>query len=256
MGSHALVFSEDQLQFRNEHHLQRLIIPGFCYNSTVMEHKSSSALPPSADSRKTPTHQLLLLPLGCLIRSPLLFIGIILVGYLLWGFSTGEITLLWTTVPEFDTWKIDSAFTSVEDTNGETWKIRYESKNNTVFEGLVRHTSPINERAFPLLSHDILVTTGDFSDPAKVRTSVSNHRFYWYSDQSNRPKGTINLLHTVPSTEEIYTQLTQIRKGDTVRIQGIEILDISRYDQQGDFRGSWADAGCNTLLVTSVEILP
>jgi hypothetical protein len=122
MGSHALVFSEDQLQFRNEHHLQRLIIPGFCYNSTVMEHKSSSALPPSADSRKTPTHQLLLLPLGCLIRSPLLFIGIILVGYLLWGFSTGEITLLWTTVPEFDTWKIDSAFTSVEDTNGKPGK--------------------------------------------------------------------------------------------------------------------------------------
>jgi len=50
--------------------------------------------------------------------------------------------------------------------------------------------------------------------------------------------------------------LTQIRKGDTVRIQGIEILEISRYDQQGDFRGSWADAGCNTLLVIDVQIVP
>lgn len=182
--------------------------------------------------------------------------GIFLIGYLLWGFSTSQITLLWTTIPEFDTWKIDSSFTSVEDSRGESWKIRYESKNTTIFEGLVRHASPINERAFPLLSHDILVTSGDFADSSIVRTSVSNHRFYWYSDQQNRPQGTINLLHTVPSTEEIYHQLAQVRKGDRVRIKGIEILDINRYDQQGNFRGSWADAGCNTLLVTSVEILP
>jgi hypothetical protein len=220
-----------------------------------MERKHS--VNPSTDDAPEPsTSQLFLIPLGCLIRSPLLFMGIFLIGYLLWGFSTGQITLLWTTIPEFDTWKIDSSFTTVEDSGGESWKIRYESKNTTIFEGLVRHTSPINERAFPLLSHDILVTSGDFSDPSIVRTSVSNHRFYWYSEQQNRPQGTINLLHTVPSTEEIYQQLAQVRKGDRVRIKGIEILDINRYDQQGEFRGSWADAGCNTLLVTSVEILP
>jgi len=220
-----------------------------------MERKHS--VNPSTDDAPEPsTSQLFLIPLGCLIRSPLLFMGIFMIGYLLWGFSTGQITLLWTTIPEFDTWKIDSSFTTVEDSGGESWKIRYESKNTTIFEGLVRHTSPINERAFPLLSHDILVTSGDFSDPSIVRTSVSNHRFYWYSEQQNRPQGTINLLHTVPSTEEIYQQLAQVRKGDRVRIKGIEILDINRYDQQGEFRGSWADAGCNTLLVTSVEILP
>ena len=221
-----------------------------------MERKYSANL--SADETPKPsTSQLFLIPLGCLIRSPLLFMGIFLIGYLLWGFLTGQITLLWTTIPEFDTWKIDSSFTSIEDSQGESWKIRYESKNTTIFEGLVRHASPINERAFPLLSHDILVTSGDFADSSIVRTSVSNHRFSsWYSDQQNRPQGTINLLHTVPSTEEIYQQLTEVRKGDRVRIKGIEILDINRYDQQGEFRGSWADAGCNTLLVTSVEILP
>ncbi len=243
------------LQFRNAYHLQVLIIPGFCYNSTVMEIKPSS-LPSAPQSDPPSKSQLLLIPLGCLIRSPLLFIGTFLIGYLFWSISTGEITLLWTTVPEFDSWKIDSAFTSVEKSNGEKWKIRYESKNTVIFEGLVRHASPINERAFPLLSHDILVTSGEFSEPTIVRTSVSNHRFYWYSNQSWRPRGAINLLHTVPSTEEIYNQLSQVRKGHTVRIKGTEILDIARYDQQGAFRGSWADAGCNTLLVTSVEILP
>lgn len=220
-----------------------------------MERKSS-ADSSTGKANKPSTRQLFLIPLGCLIRSPLLFIGIFLVGYLLWGSSRGEITLFWATVPEFDSWKIDSAFTSVENNDGEIWKIRYESKNPTLFEGLVRHASPIHERAFPLLSHDILVTSGEFANPSIVRTSVSNHRFYWYAQQSNRPSGTINLLHTVPSTEEIYKQLTQIRQGNTVRVKGIEILDIARYDQQGEFRGSWADAGCNTLLVISVEILP
>jgi hypothetical protein len=136
-----------------------------------MERKHS--VNPSTDDAPEPsTSQLFLIPLGCLIRSPLLFMGIFMIGYLLWGFSTGQITLLWTTIPEFETWKIDSSFTTVEDSGGESWKIRYESKNTTIFEGLVRHTSPINERAFPLLSHDILVTSGDFSDPSIVRTSV------------------------------------------------------------------------------------
>lgn len=248
-------FPTSHLQIRNAHHLHRSIIPAFCYNSTKMKSRISRE-----ENQPTPQSpsisQILLLPLGCLIRSPLILIGAFLAGYLLWAVSTGEITLLWTTVPEFDTWKINSAFTSVESESGETWTIRYESKNSTVFEGLVRHTSPINESAFPLLTHDILVTSGEFANTSIVRTSVSNHRFYWYSDQTSRPQGTINLLHTVPASEEIFNRLTQIRKGDTVRITGIEILDIARYDQQGEFRGSWSDAGCNTLLVTSVEIIP
>lgn len=84
-----------------------------------MERKHSANLPPD-ETPKPSTSQLFLIPLGCLIRSPLLFMGIFLIGYVLWGFSTGQITLLWTTIPEFDTWKIDSSFTAVEDSKGET----------------------------------------------------------------------------------------------------------------------------------------
>ncbi|MEN4012828.1 MAG: hypothetical protein AB1453_07390 [Chloroflexota bacterium] len=199
---------------------------------------------------------LLLTPLGCLIRSPLLFLAFFLVGFLVWSVSTGNLTGLWAVVPEFDTWQIDHAFTTIEDEDGEIWKIRYESKNATTFEGLIRHASAINERAFPLLSHDILVTSGQFADKQAVRTSVSNHRFYWYTDQSSYPQGKINLLHTVPSSPDIYQQLAEVKSGQQVRITGIEILDIARYDQQGKYLGAWADAGCNTLLVTSVEIFP
>jgi hypothetical protein len=223
-----------------------------------MNRKSNSY--PSAQPESPPeapsTLQLLLTPLGCLIRSPLLFLVAFLAGFLIWSLSTGRLSGLWATVPEFNAWQIDHAFTSVEDADGEIWKIRYESRNTTAFEGLVRHTSAINERAFPLLSHDILVTSGEFADKSIVRTSVSNHRFYWYSEQSSRPQGKINLLHTVPASPEIFEQLTAIRYGQQVRIRGIEILDIAYYDRQGEYRGAWADAGCNTLLVTSVEILP
>lgn len=212
--------------------------------------------PPETPPQPPSTVQLLLTPLGCLIRSPLLFLVILLAGFLIGSLSTGSLSGLWTVVPEFSTWRIDHAFTSVEDPDGETWKIRYESRNTTTFEGLVRHASDFNERTFPLLSHDILVTSGEFADKNTVRASVSNHRFYWYSEQSSHPQGRINLLHTVPASPEIYEQLAGVKSGQQVRIKGIEILDIAYYDRQGDYRGAWADAGCNTLLVTSVEILP
>lgn len=36
--------------------------------------------------------------------------------------------------------------------------------------------------------------------------------------------------------------------------RGCEILRIERFDPQGNFLGAWQDAGCNSILVKSVEI--
>ncbi len=106
-----------------------------------------------------------------------------------------------------------------------------------------------------ILTHDILVTSGEYADPAVVKTSVANHRFRWHSTGTTRPKGAINLLHTVPANEEIYRQLLQIHAQDEVIITGREILTIEAYDQDGNYLGEWHDTGCNTLLVNSVTVL-
>ncbi len=133
------------------------------------------------------------------------------------------------------------------------WYISYESDTINTFSGIVRHTSRINEGKFPMLTHDILVTSGDFSDASVVRTSVMNHRFFWSSRLPTRPNGTINLLHTFPLDEQVLTDLYAIDHGDTVTIRGYEILSIDRR-KNASFRGTWKDSGCNTLLVTEVII--
>jgi len=88
-----------------------------------------------------------------------------------------------------------------------------------------------------------------------VNTSVSNHHFTWFANNQNYPQGMINLLHTVPYDDQIRDQLMQIRSGQTVRIIGREIYDIRFYKDEKNWNSKWQDAGCNTLLVTSVEIL-
>ena len=139
--------------------------------------------------------------------------------------------------------------------NGPAWDISYETGKIRSFAGLVRHTSPINEPAFSILTFDILVTSGDYADESLVQTSVQNHHFTWFAPELDNPQGKINLLHTVPSNEEINRQLTQIQNGDTVIISGYEIYRIDGYDSQGNSLGFWQDSGCNTTLITEVKIV-
>lgn len=136
----------------------------------------------------------------------------------------------------------------------QNWKISYETTEESTFTGVVRHTSRINERQFPMLTHDILVTFGDYADPSLVRTSVNNHRFIWSATTDKQPAGRINLIHAMPMNEEMLVALYGIKHGDQVTIKGYEIYDIDYY-QRDAYKGKWKDAGCNTLLVSEVIIL-
>ena len=120
--------------------------------------------------------------------------------------------------------------------------------------GVVRHINHWHDASVPFMSHDILITTDDFANPDLVRTWVFQHK-YLYRYDDGHPKGKINLLHIFPATKEIYAQLQQIDKWDTVSISGREILIINLYDAEGKNTGYFKDMGCNTILVTSVTIM-
>lgn len=141
----------------------------------------------------------------------------------------------------------------IAEPDGRTWDIQFEYTANSTFSGVVRHTSRWHNASMPFMSHDILVTTGDFANADLVRTSVSNHHFRWRS-QEKKPSGTINLLHIFPATEDIFNQLLEIKEWDHVTISGREILRINRFDADGQNLGYWKDTGCNSILVTSVII--
>jgi len=165
-------------------------------------------------------------------------------------------TLLGFDAPvNFDQIMSSNGFHDVTLENGRAFDISYETSSKRDFSGLVRHTSAIHERTFAILTFDILVTSGEFANPDLVQTSVSNHHFSWRSSTNSDPAGSINLLHTVPINEEVNQALRSIRDGDIVIITGYDIYQIQGYDPEGVYIGFWQDTGCNTTLVTKVEIV-
>jgi hypothetical protein len=155
--------------------------------------------------------------------------------------------------PGFETLAISESYERIT-TSGLYWQLEFERRSPSQFEGLVRHTSRIRERQLRILTHDILVTSGQFAEADQVSTSVVNHRFRWRSKTGERPAGAINLLHTVPADPAVYDQLLAIRAGDWVTITGRELLTIKARRPDGTLLGEWRDSGCNTLIVDHVEV--
>jgi hypothetical protein len=137
--------------------------------------------------------------------------------------------------------------------HGLYWTISFEGPEALVYEGVVRHVSPVREDGLPIVTHDVLVTVGDYAKP-DVRVVVKDHRFRWTSAQGAEPKGRIDLLHTVPVNEGVHRQLHAIRVGDDVTITGRVIHEINGYYEDGQYLGSWHDTGGDTLLVESVRV--
>jgi hypothetical protein len=202
--------------------------------------------------------QWLLMPLGCLLQASVTHLVVVVLALILGAgivYYTANTSFLGLAGADFDSLTISPSYEQIE-ARDLYWKITFEKKGDSQYEGLVRHVSPIRINKLRILTHDILVTSGDYADPALVHTSVFNHKFMWRSTNTARPQGSINLVHTIPANEEIYRQLLGVRRGDKMVIAGREVLKITAYDPSGSYLGEWHDTGCNTLLVNSVTISP
>ncbi|MDR3577288.1 MAG: hypothetical protein P4L50_25790 [Anaerolineaceae bacterium] len=207
--------------------------------------------------KKITFKDLVFTPIGCLLQaSPVAILIVVALIYFAWDYvyNNVNVDLFGVGAPDYQHLTIDSGFYNIQDTQKDAWKIEYDYPQDSTFSGLVRHVSPIRLSQFPMLSHDILVTSGDYADSALVTTDVTNHHFVWYSQENGKPKGTINLLHTVPINLAIYQQLLQIHDGSQVKISGREILRINAYSPAGELLAWWEDNGCNSILVKSVTI--
>ncbi len=156
---------------------------------------------------------------------------------------------------DFNTMIVSDGFHSISLPDGRHWKISYEETALQVFTGEIRHNSSIYSGEFAILSQDLLITTGDYQDPDLVSVKVSNHHFSWKSRNESYPQGSIHLLHTLPMDQAVFMELRQIEPGQTVSIKGYEIYRIEGWDDADNYIGYWQDSGCNTILVTEVEII-
>jgi hypothetical protein len=210
-------------------------------------------------TRKNSFIDLLYAPFGCLLQLPgwmAVFLSVLIIGGGIWAYYTLNTDYWGLTSPPFDKIAIQGDHDRITLDTGRYWLVTYERPGDSTFQGLVRHVNPDHESTFPMMTHDILVTSGDYSDMNKVHTSVQFHMFYYSWDANPPTKGAINLLHTVPDSEPIYKLLLRIRTGMFVKIRGREILRATFYDQGNpNPQGWWQDHGCNTLLVRSVEFL-
>lgn len=197
-------------------------------------------------------------PIGCLLSVPplVVFGGLALaLAAGLFVYYNVNTEIFGIGRPPYDQMQIDRTWEHVT-LDPLSWTVTYESANPVVFQGLVRFVGPIRQQGIPFITHDVLVTSGDFADPALVNTRVFNHTFSWYSRSLPEPQGAINLLHTVPQNADIYQQLLSLQSGARLRVTGFEILRIDAFNPQGKRYLWWQDSGCNTLLVTRIEPLP
>jgi hypothetical protein len=157
--------------------------------------------------------------------------------------------------PDINRWQVSADFSQISDVQYR-WSLSYHTGDETQFKGFVRHATQDRMAVYPLITHDILVTTGDYANVNLVSTQVDVllHHFFWQSRTANRrPTGTINLLHTVPINQSVYQQLLKIRSGDQVVVRGREIDKISAFDLKAKRdAGFWQDDGCDSILVTGV----
>ena len=189
------------------------------------------------------------LPLSCGLI--LLIIVVVTGGFFYFRANTSFFGLVGT---DFDSLVISNSYQKIA-SDDFYWEVQFEDQVHTKYIGTVRHVSPIRINEFKILTHDILVTTADFSNPELVDTSVANHKFIWKSINPDQPAGSINLIHAVPANKAIYQQLLSINNWDIVNISGREILTIKSFQIDETFLGTWMDTGCNTLLIDSVTVL-
>jgi hypothetical protein len=213
---------------------------------------------PDQENRHVSIKEILFLPFGCLfqISGLTLFsiIGVIAIIFL-WIFFGVNTDMGGIFAPVFTQLHYSSQDQIISADNGHSWQISFESDSPSIYSGIVRHITPDRETMMPFVTHDILVTTGDFADPDLVTTSIAFHHFFWRANSPDYPTGTINLIHAVVLDPTIYATLMLIDKWDTVQITGYEIGRINAYDSDGSPNGFWTDTGCNTLLITEVQII-
>ncbi len=185
------------------------------------------------EEQKPPTvKDILFMPIGCMLQMPIIPLFVILgtvafASFFAYNTLNFDPLHLWSR--QFPGTITSDNQEKIVDDEGNYWKISYEGVPVSTYSGLVRHASPDNESLVPMLTHDILVTTGEFADHEMVNVQVVNHHFSWQSQITAFPSGKINLIHAVPATEELYDLLRQMKKGDTVTIIGKEIYRIDSY---------------------------
>ena len=101
---------------------------------------------------------------------------------------------------------------------GEKYKSDWGVDSDEI-EGYVRRKDRHFDKNMPIVTYDLVLTSGEYNDPdiVKIRHKGSGN-YYWSSHK--QPGGTLVFYHTIPSNPEAQNKLDQIDQGATVTLIG------------------------------------
>ena len=85
----------------------------------------------------------------------------------------------------------------------------------------MRHIEEVFNKFAPFNTHQVLITTGDFSDPPKVQVKNGDIKVTLEPDV----KGDVSILHLVPKGLFGLENLRGLQVGDKIKIIGYEEAD-------------------------------
>lgn len=121
---------------------------------------------------------------------------------------------------------LDSTIISVDHEQVEHEGLVYTAQwgEPTEYQGDLRVLSRAYHRAAPFITHEAVVTTGQFSNPEIVNVSpIRQGSMVWTAKV--QPQGTLIVLHFIPANHEVLASLQSLDSGDRAILEGREIVD-------------------------------
>jgi hypothetical protein len=110
--------------------------------------------------------------------------------------------------------------------------ITYNSKwgESETIEGFVRRKDRHYDEHMPIVTYDIVISTGEYSDRNLVKIqNKGGGNYYWSA--SRQPKGTLAVYHTVPATPAVQRKLDTIEPDETISLR-------AKVSQNSEIKGS------------------
>jgi len=95
------------------------------------------------------------------------------------------------------------------------------SANPDIIEAYVRRIDRHYDENHPIITHDFVLTTGDYNDPNIVslkHRGGGNYYFSWKTRET--PKGSLIVYHLIPASAYVQGQINNIKTGDTIKLSG------------------------------------
>lgn len=100
---------------------------------------------------------------------------------------------------------------------GETYDVTWDDA--TELAGDARILAAVYNKGLPVITHDLVLTSGDFSDPAKVDiTSRGGGNYVWRAKE--KPEGSALFLHVIPASPAVLEAVQAVATGQAVVLRG------------------------------------